>query len=66
MRYWLHNEWLTVGGEKMSKSLGNFVTVRDALKMCSPEVLRFFLISAHYRSPLDFNDEAIKNAERRL
>jgi len=66
VRYWLHNEWLTVGGEKMSKSLGNFVTVRDALKMCSPEVLRFFLVSAHYRSPLDFNDEAIKNAERRL
>ena len=66
VRYWLHNEWLTVGGEKMSKSLGNFITVRDALKMCSPEVLRFFLISAHYRSPLDFNEEALKNAERRL
>jgi len=66
VRYWLHNEWLTVRGEKMSKSLGNFITVRDALKMCSPEVLRFFLISAHYRSPLDFNEEALKNAERRL
>lgn len=66
VRYWLHNEWLTVRGEKMSKSLGNFITVRDALKMCSPEVLRFFLISAYYRSPLDFNEEALKNAERRL
>jgi len=66
VRYWLHNEWLTVEGEKMSKSLGNFVTVRDALKMCSPAVLRFFLISAHYRSPLDFNREALKTAEDNL
>ena len=66
VRYWLHNEWLTVRGEKMSKSLGNFITVRDALKMCSPEVLRFFLISAHYRSPLDFNEDALRSAKRRL
>jgi len=65
-KYWLHNEWLTVEGEKMSKSLGNFITVRDALKMCSPAVLRFFLISAHYRSSLDFNKEALKTAERNL
>jgi len=66
VRYWLHNEWLTVEGEKMSKSLGNFITVRDALKMCSPPVLRYFLISAHYRSPLDFNREALKICERNL
>jgi len=66
VRYWLHNEWLTVEGEKMSKSLGNFITVRDALKMCSPTVLRFFLISAHYRSPLDFNREALKTVEGNL
>jgi len=66
VRYWLHNEWLTVEGEKMSKSLGNFITVRDALKMCRPAVLRLFLISAHYRSPLDFNREALKASERRL
>ncbi|RJS90031.1 cysteine--tRNA ligase [Candidatus Bathyarchaeota archaeon] len=66
VRYWLHNEWLTVEGEKMSKSLGNFVTVRDALKICKPSVLRFFLISAHYRSPLDFNSEALEASERRL
>jgi cysteinyl-tRNA synthetase len=58
--YWLHNEWLTVEGSKMSKSLGNFVTVRDALKMCKPQVLRFFLVSAHYRSPIDFNSENLK------
>jgi len=65
-RYWLHNEWLTVEGEKMSKSLGNFVTVRDALKLCEPRVLRFFLVSAHYRSPVDFNKEALKVAETNL
>jgi len=66
VRYWLHNEWLTVEGEKMSKSLGNFITVRDALKMCSPQVLRFFLISSHYRSPLDFNKEALRASRRNL
>jgi cysteinyl-tRNA synthetase len=65
-RYWLHNEWLTVDGSKMSKSLGNFITVRDALKMCEPRVLRFFLISAHYRSPVDFNKEALKSSEATL
>jgi cysteinyl-tRNA synthetase len=58
-RYWLHNEWLTVEGKKMSKSLGNFITVRDALKICSPQVLRLLLISAHYRSPIDFNKENV-------
>jgi len=66
VRYWLHNEWLTVEGEKMSKSLGNFITVRDALKMCSSAVLRFFLVSAHYRSPLDFNKEALEASEKNL
>jgi len=65
-RYWIHNEWLTVNGKKMSKSLGNFITVREALKMCSPQVLRFFLISAHYRSPIDFNKESLKLAEKNL
>jgi len=65
-RYWLHNEWLTVEGEKMSKSLGNFVTVQDALKLCEPIVLRFFLVSTHYRSPIDFNKKALKVAETNL
>jgi len=62
-RYWLHNEWLTVEGQKMSKSLGNFITVRDALEICSPQVLRLLLISAHYRSPIDFNKENINLAK---
>jgi len=65
-RYWLHNEWLTVDGNKMSKSLGNFLTVRDALKICEAQVLRFFLISAHYRSPIDFNKENLRVAETNL
>ena len=65
-RYWLHNEWLTVNGEKMSKSLGNFVTVQEALKKYNPQVLRFFLMFAHYRSPVDFNDESLSQAERNL
>ena len=65
-RYWLHNEWLTVDGNKMSKSLGNFLTVRDALEICRPEVLRFFLISAHYRSPIDFNKESLRVAATNL
>jgi cysteinyl-tRNA synthetase len=65
-RYWIHNEWLTVEGRKMSKSLGNFITVKEALKICSPQLLRFFLISAHYRSPIDFNRENLKLAEANL
>ena len=54
-RYWVHNGFVTVESEKMSKSLGNFLTIRDALKIYHPEVLRLFLISKQYRSPLDFS-----------
>jgi len=53
--YWVHNGFVTVESEKMSKSLGNFLTIRDALSLYHPEVLRLFLISKHYRSPLDFS-----------
>lgn len=53
-RYWIHNGFVTVESEKMSKSLGNFITIRDALKDYPAEVLRLFLLSKHYRSPLDF------------
>mgnify|MGYP000191499590 CR=1 FL=1 len=66
VKYWLHNEWVTVGGRKMAKSLGNFITVREALERYNPQVLRFFLVSAHYRSPIDFNEENLKHAERNL
>ncbi|MFC1822927.1 cysteine--tRNA ligase [Thermodesulfobacteriota bacterium] len=58
-RYWIHNGFVTVEAEKMSKSLGNFLTIRDALKMYHPEVLRLFLLSKQYRSPIDFSKKAI-------
>ncbi|MBL6968375.1 MAG: cysteine--tRNA ligase [Desulfobacteraceae bacterium] len=54
-RYWVHNGFVTIDSEKMSKSLGNFLTIRDALKEYHPEVLRLFLLSKHYRGPLDFS-----------
>jgi cysteinyl-tRNA synthetase len=57
--YWVHNGFVTVESEKMSKSLGNFLTIRDALKSYHPEVLRLFLLSKHYRSPLDFSKSAV-------
>ena len=65
-RYWLHNEWLTINGEKMSKSLGNFITVRDAVSRYGAQTLRMFLISAHYRSPIDFNERTVEQARRNL
>jgi len=58
-RYWIHNGFVTVESEKMSKSLGNFMTIRDALQLYHPEVLRVFLLSKHYRSPLDFTKSAV-------
>ncbi len=65
-KYWLHNDWLTVNGEKMSKSLGNFITAREAIKKYGSMVVRFFLASTHYRSPIDYNDTNLKQAMRRL
>jgi cysteinyl-tRNA synthetase len=58
-RCWIHNGFVTVESEKMSKSLGNFLTIRDALQIYHPEVLRLFLLSKHYRSPLDFSKSAV-------
>jgi cysteinyl-tRNA synthetase len=65
-RYWVHNGFVRVESEKMSKSLGNFLTIRDALKLYHPEVLRFFLLSKHYRSPLDFTRDAITGLQSGL
>ncbi len=66
-KYWVHNGFLTVNGEKMSKSLGNFITVRDLMdKEISGEVVRLFLLSTHYRRPLDYNDKAIEDAKKTL
>ena len=58
-RYWVHNGFVTVESEKMSKSLGNFITIQDALRDYHPQVLRLFLISKQYRSPLDFSKTAV-------
>lgn len=66
VRYWLHNGFITVNEEKMSKSLGNFFLVKDILEHYPPEVLRFFVLSTHYRSPLDFSDERLAEAGRSL
>ena len=66
VRYWLHNGFVNINNEKMSKSLGNFFTIRDVLKQVHPEALRLFVLSKHYRSPVDFNEETIAEAERGL
>jgi cysteinyl-tRNA synthetase len=66
VRYWLHNGFVNINNEKMSKSLGNFFTIRDVLKQVHPEALRLFVLSKHYRSPVDFNEETIADAERGL
>ena len=65
-KYWMHIGLLTVNGEKMSKSLGNIVNVKDLLNSWDPEVIRFFFAQAHYRSPPDFNEKSLKNAEKGL
>jgi len=66
VKYWLHNGFVNINKEKMSKSTGLFFTIRDVLKKTDPEVLRFFLLSKHYRSPLDFSEEGLKEAWRGL
>lgn len=63
VKYWLHVGFLVNKGGKMSKSLGNFLTVEEALKKYSPEALRFYFLSAHYRSPLDYTEDNLKQAE---
>jgi cysteinyl-tRNA synthetase len=66
VRYWMHNAFLDIDGEKMSKSLQNFRTVRDLLQSYRGEVLRFALLSAHYRSPMNFSAELLEQAETTL
>ena len=66
VKYWLHNGFVRVNSEKMSKSLGNFITIRDILHDYRPEVLRFFLLGKQYRSPLDFTWENLRESERGL
>jgi cysteinyl-tRNA synthetase len=65
VRYWMHNGFVNIDSEKMSKSLGNFFTIREVLERYRPDVVRFFLLSTHYRSPLDFSDKALEEARVR-
>ena len=64
--YWMHNGYITIDNEKMSKSKGNFFTVRDILKDYKGEVMRFFLLSGHYRSPINFSDTLMEQAKNGL
>ena len=64
--YWMHNGYITIDKEKMSKSLGNFFTVREILDKYKGEVIRFFLLSGHYRSPIDYNDNLMEMAKASL
>lgn len=63
-KYWLHNNMLTIDGTKMSKSLGNFVTIKEMFQKVSPQTLRLFILMSHYRSVTDFSDEALSAAEK--
>jgi len=66
VNYWLHNGFVRVDDEKMSKSLGNFFTIREVLKRYDPEVVRFFILRAHYRSPLNYSDIHLDDARHAL
>jgi cysteinyl-tRNA synthetase len=66
VNYWLHNGFLNVDNEKMSKSLGNFFTIRDVLKHYDPEVVRYFLVRTHYRSPFNYSDKNMDDAKGAL
>jgi cysteinyl-tRNA synthetase len=63
---WMHNGFVRVDEEKMSKSLGNFFTIREVLKQYRPEIIRFFVLSSHYRSPLNYSDEQLDDANAAL
>mgnify|MGYP003877340679 FL=1 len=66
VKYWVHTGILKIHGRKMSKSLGNFITIREALEKYQAEVLRFFFASTHYRSTIDFNERGLEQARRNL
>ena len=66
VKYWIHNGFVNINKEKMSKSLGNFFTIKEILKKFNPEVIRYFLLSSHYRSPIDFSDQNLNEAKINL
>lgn len=65
-RYWMHNGYIHINNEKMSKSLGNGITVKELLQRTKPAAVRYFMLSSHYRSPLNFTDETIEQAENSI
>ncbi|WP_100404166.1 cysteine--tRNA ligase [Bacillus sp. FJAT-42315] len=65
-RYWMHNGYINIDNEKMSKSLGNFVLVHDIIQQIDPQVLRFFMLSVHYRHPINYNEELLEQAKTSL
>jgi cysteinyl-tRNA synthetase len=64
VRYWLHNGWLTFAEEKMSKSLGNIITIREGLEKYGSDGLRVFVLTSHYRAPLTYSEEALESGKR--
>lgn len=66
VKYWLHMGFLTINGEKMSKSLGNYITIDDLLEKYDPEVFRLFILSTHYRRPINFNERALEHSKKSL
>ena len=66
VNYWMHNGFVNVDGEKMSKPLGNFTTVHELLQVVNPQILRFFLATTHYRRPVNFTDDALTEAENNI
>jgi len=66
VKYWLHTGFLTVKGQKMAKSLGNFITIKDFLKKHSARILRLFVLKTHYRSPIDYNEKEIEQVKKQL
>lgn len=66
VNYWMHNGFVRIDDEKMSKSLGNFFTVREVLAKYDPEIVRYFILTSHYRSPLNYSDESLEQAKSAL
>ncbi len=65
-RYWIHNNMITINGVKMSKSLNNYISIKDALNKYNAQSIRYFILTSHYRSPVDFSDQALAAAEKGL
>lgn len=66
VKYWIHPGFLTVGGKKMAKSLGNFITIKNLLKKYSPRVVRLLILNSHYRSPLNYNEKLLSQAKKQI